>query len=258
MLAHTKHSARPRLLALFSHPDDESFLAGGTLAKYANMGWAVYLVCATYGESGQRGEYEDLSVNEFANIRRAELETACKHLRIHSPMFLDCADRAVGGICLNSATKQVLHIMRRLEPDVVITFGPDGISGHPDHTALSRIVSGAFWAATVHAFRGHRRRASLYYALRSSSVPEGCRQNERIEPPRLTTTIDIAEVGEQKLAAIRSHRGQRHLQPSSETAVQAILSTPEHFHRAYPPIGETALETELLLPRSRLGAQQVA
>ena len=245
MSSPAKHSTRPLLLAVFAHPDDETFLAGGTLAKYAHLGWDVFLVCATYGESGQRGEYKALGANEFASVRRAELEAACKVLGIHRPMFLECADRAVAGICWNSAAKQVAHILRRLHPDVVITFGPDGISGHPDHVAMSQIVSSAFWAATVHTFPGQVKRphpASLYYALRSPSVPEGCKRNETTALPSLTTLIDIAGAGEQKLAAMSCHRSQRHLQPSTEEAKRAVLESPEYFHRAFPPWEDTTVE----------------
>lgn len=247
----TTRSMRPRLLAVFAHPDDETFLAGGTLAKYARSGWDVFLVCATYGEGGQRGEYEALGVNEFANVRRAELEAACRALGIHSPMFLECADRGVAAACWNSAAQQTTQIMRRIEPDVVITFGLDGVSGHPDHVAMSQIVSTAFWAATVHDFPGQDKpphRASLYYALRSASVPEGCKRNDTTEPPRLTTIIDIASVGQQKLAAIQCHRSQKHLQPSAEASVETILGAPEHFHRAHPKWEEASPEAELLCP----------
>lgn len=254
MGARVKHSSRPRLLALFAHPDDESFVAGGTLAKYAHLGWDVFLACATYGEAGQRGEYESIGVNEFARVRRVELQAACHALGIHPPMFLECADRAVAGICWNSAAKQITKILRRLQPDVVITFGPDGISGHPDHVALSQIVTSAFWAATVHRFPGQENqphRASLYYALRSAAVPARCGPlvaSGAPHPLPVTTIIDIAEVGQQKLAAIRSHRSQQHLQPANESAVQTILIAPEHFHRAYPKADDALAETELLVP----------
>jgi len=63
--------------------------------------------------------------------------------------------------------------------------------------------------------------------------------------------IDIAGTGEQKLAAIGCHRSQRHLQPSSESAVQAIVRAPEQFHRAYPKWEELAVEAELLHTSSR-------
>lgn len=59
-----------RILAIFAHPDDETFLAGGTLAKYAANGWGVSVLCATRGEAGRRGEYEkeNLSTGELRRI----------------------------------------------------------------------------------------------------------------------------------------------------------------------------------------------
>jgi len=68
-------------------------------------------------------------VDEFANARRAELEAACKALGIHPPMFLECADRAVAGVCWNSAAKQIAKILRHLHPDVVITFALTAFPG---------------------------------------------------------------------------------------------------------------------------------
>ncbi len=257
MTRKARHSGRPILLAVFAHPDDESFLAGGTLAKYAHLGWDVFLLCATYGESGQRGEFEALTANEFAGQRRSELQAACRALGIHPPLFLECIDRAVAAICWNSAAKEMVRIIRRLQPDVVITFGPDGISGHPDHVALSQIVTSAFWAATVHTFPwrkavkvGH---ASLYYVLRSTSVPQCCGQNGTVPAPRLTTVIDIAGFGERKVRAVHCHRSQRHLLPTDSATTQIILSAPEHFHRAFPRWEGTTIENRLGEPHTYVG-----
>jgi LmbE family N-acetylglucosaminyl deacetylase len=249
MIHRATHGEEPRLLAIFAHPDDETFLAGGTLAKYAAQGWDVRVISATYGENGRRGDYESLGTNEFADLRRRELQAACKALGIHPPMFLECADRALAAICWNSAAKEIARIIRRLRPDVVITFGPDGISGHPDHVALSQIVTGAFWAATV--YRSPRQTvtlpspASLYYVLRSASVPESCTHGEPGTEPVLTTSIDIGEVGERKLQAIRSYHSQKHLHPTDPAAIQSILQAPEHFHRRFPRWEGGELETGL-------------
>ncbi len=249
MMRSAIHFESPRLLAVFAHPDDESFLAGGTLAKYAARGWDVRVISATVGENGPRGDYQSLSTNEFADLRRSELQVACKALGIHPPMFLECADRAVAAICWNSAAKEIARIIRRLRPDVVITFGPDGISGHPDHVALSQIVTSAFWVATV--YKSPRQTvtrptpASLYYVLRSASVPESCTHEQPSTAPMLTTSIDIGEVGERKLQAIRSYRSQKHLQPTDPAAIQAVLQAPEHFHRRFPRWDGGDLETGL-------------
>ena len=254
MIHHATHYERPRVLAIFAHPDDETFLAGGTLAKYAARGWDVRVISATYGENGQRGDYQSLGTNEFADLRRRELQAACKVLGVHPPMFLECADRALAAICWNSAAKEIARIMRRLRPDVVITFGPDGISGHPDHVALSQIVTSAFWVATV--YKSPRQTvtrptpASLYYVLRSASLPESCARQEATTEPILTTSIDIREIGERKLQAIHSYRSQKHLHPIGPAAIQSILRAPEHFHRRFPRWEEGPIETELCPPRS--------
>ena len=131
----TMNSDRPRLLAVFAHPDDETFLAGGTLAKYAAEGFEVFLLCATRGQLGQKGEYNDLNPTEFSLLRQRELESACRALGIHQPLFLDCADQHLGKDCWDSATREIVQAIRRIRPDVVITFGPDGISGHPEPQA---------------------------------------------------------------------------------------------------------------------------
>lgn len=233
---------RRRILAVFAHPDDEAFLAGGTLAKYAAQG-EVFLLCATSGEGGRRGDYEHLSNQEFAGLRRKELEAGCRVLGIHRPMFLECSDRGLARQCWDSATREIMDVIRRLRPDVVITFGPDGISGHPDHVALSQIVTRAFWGMGAQpagaASDGEAqpfRPACLYYVLRSASVPSCCAPNQALSPPPVTTVIDIQEFGRRKLAAIRSHRSQKHLQPEDDPkTIDAILKGRENFHRAFPP-----------------------
>jgi LmbE family N-acetylglucosaminyl deacetylase len=82
----------PPLRAVFAHPDDGTFLAGGTLAKYAAAGWEVFLLCATHGEAGRRGEYAHLTKEQFARLRQQELEAAARALGIRRPLSLDCAD----------------------------------------------------------------------------------------------------------------------------------------------------------------------
>lgn len=250
MPSKANHSERPRLLAIFAHPDDESFLAGGTLAKYTSLGWDVFLACATNGEGGRRGEYEALDIKQFADLRRSEVQAACEALGVHTPTFLECPDGAVANKCLESAIKQIATIMRQLTPDVVLTFGPDGVSGHPDHKAISLIVSNAFATAFLNDTSNHEKQppvASLYYVLRSDAVPQCCKPSgPAIEPPLLTTTIEIASVGQQKLAAMHSHRSQKHLLPTDEASIIAILNAPEHFHRAYPKWTGPAPETKFI------------
>lgn len=249
------HSGRPSLLAVFSHPDDEIFLAGGTLAKYAAGGWNIVVVCATRGEAGQRSEYQHLNMRQFGELRQKELEATCRVLGLRPPLFLDCADRHLARDCWRSAMEKVTRMIRRLRPDVVLTFGPDGISGHPDHIALSQIVTTAFWkagapvAASQVATQGAPFQPKrLYYALRSASVPASCARMENKPAPALSTTIDIAGFGERKLAAVHCYQSQQYLQPTDAPTVQGILNSPEHFHRAFPRWDSAAIETSLGVP----------
>lgn len=241
---------KSRILAVFAHPDDETFLAGGTLAKYAAQGCEVFLVCATYGEGGQRGEYRGLTTEGFARLRQREMEAACQALGVNQPIFLGCADRQLARECWDSATAEIIRHIRTLRPDVVITFGPDGISGHPDHVALSQIVTSAVWGAgerTTVADSAPFRPTVLYYVLRSESVPKCCKPSAPIEAPPVTTVIDVDGFGERKLEAIRCYRSQEHLQPQDAELVQAVLRGHEQFHRAVPAWGGEGIEDRLVL-----------
>lgn len=242
-----------RVLAVFAHPDDEAFHVGGTLAKYAAAGWDVFLLCATHGEAGKRGDYSRLTREQFAKLRKEELEAACRALGIHRPVFLECADKGLARDCWNSATEEIVPAIRRVRPEVVITFGPDGISGHPDHVALSQIATAAFWAAGMSTYlAGEHGRAApfrpsrLYYVLRSPSVPECCKPVSPQKAPPLTTVVDIREFGERKLDAICCHRSQLHLQPNDAAVIEAIRTAPENFHRAYPAWHGPGIEADLL------------
>jgi LmbE family N-acetylglucosaminyl deacetylase len=241
-----------RILAVFAHPDDETFLAGGTLAKYAARGWGVFLLCATHGEAGRRGEYDHLAREQFARLRQQELEAAAHALGIRRPLFLDCADRQLARDCWASATQEIIRAIRRIRPEVVVTFGPDGISGHPDHVALSQIVTTAFWTADLTSvlpvesidlppFAPSR----LYYVLRSVAVPQCCEVKASLEAPPLTTVIDVRKYSARKLEAMRCYQSQKHLQPEDPSVVESILKALENFHRAVPAWQGPAVERDL-------------
>lgn len=147
---------RRTLLAVFAHPDDETFGTGGTLAHYARQGVAVHLVCATRGEVGEAPP--DLKgFASVAEMRSDELMCASNILGLESVNFLGYRDSGMPGSPDNShpnalaaqPTDVVAHrvaaFIRRLRPQVVLTFDPIGGYRHPDHIAIHR--------ATVEAFR---------------------------------------------------------------------------------------------------------
>jgi LmbE family N-acetylglucosaminyl deacetylase len=141
------------LLAVFAHPDDESFGPGGTLAKYAAEGVAVHLICATLGEAGESdtpelGECEDLPCR-----REQELRCAADILGLAEVHLLGYRDSGMAGSPANQhpralmqadpdvLAEQVADLMRRLRPQVALTFDPFGGYGHPDHIAMHRALA---------------------------------------------------------------------------------------------------------------------
>lgn len=135
-------------MAVLAHPDDETFGMGGTLAKYAHENVDVYLICATRGEVG---EMEDQYLEGFgspAERREFELRCAAKNLGLKDVIFLDYRDSGMLGSEHNNNPKSlyaaklelvvddVVTNIRKLKPDVVITFDPIGGYRHPDHIKI--------------------------------------------------------------------------------------------------------------------------
>jgi len=142
----------PRLLAVLAHPDDESLGLGGTLAKYAVQGTNVFLLTATRGESGRyrgfrRGDPEHPGPAELARIREAELRAAASTLGVREVTLLDYRDSLLDEARPWEAVTAIAKHIRRVRPHVVLTFGPDGAYGHPDHIAISQFTTAAIVAA---------------------------------------------------------------------------------------------------------------
>ena len=151
---------RLSLMAVFAHPDDESFGIGGTLARYgADPGVRVVLVCATRGEAGEISNPELASSERLGEVREQELRCACRTLGVEDLFFLDYRDSGMAGTAENedpralaqadfdeAVGKIVAHI-RREQPDVVVTFDENGGYGHPDHIAIHHLTKAAFAAA---------------------------------------------------------------------------------------------------------------
>ena len=126
------------LMAVFAHPDDEAFGTGGTLSRYAAEGCDVYVVTATRGEAGEIAEPDLTTSADLPFVREQESRCACEIYGIHPPLFLDYADGLLPIVHQGQAVGRVVRQIRELKPQVVITFGPDGIYGHYDHIAVHR------------------------------------------------------------------------------------------------------------------------
>jgi LmbE family N-acetylglucosaminyl deacetylase len=139
-----KRHRRPRLLAVFAHPDDETFCAGGTLAKYVAAGWKVMVISATRGQAGQIRDPQAATRRTLGQVREREFYAACEQLGVRHARVLDYMDGTLEDVDVHELTGVVVEIIRAFRPDVVITFGSDGAYGHPDHIAIGAATTRAF------------------------------------------------------------------------------------------------------------------
>jgi LmbE family N-acetylglucosaminyl deacetylase len=136
------------LTAVLAHPDDETFTIGGTLARYAGDGVRCSLYCATDGDAGQSSGIPVSSRAELAALRRSELRAACAVLGIAALEHGGHPDGALAATDPEVAMSEIVRLMRRERPDVVLTFGPEGApTRHRDHRAISRFATAAFLLA---------------------------------------------------------------------------------------------------------------
>jgi selenocysteine lyase/cysteine desulfurase/LmbE family N-acetylglucosaminyl deacetylase len=133
----------PRVLAVFAHPDDETFCAAGVLARQAKAGAEVLVVSATHGEAGQIRDSRVATRQTIGTVREAEVRIACERLGVGAVECWDYADGALAESDFDALVGRVVRVIRTFRPDIVLTFGPDGGYGHPDHVTIS--------AATTHA-----------------------------------------------------------------------------------------------------------
>lgn len=149
-----------RLLGVFAHPDDESFGAGGTLAKYAREGVEVHVCILTDGASGSTaaGAVTSAEANSLAELRRQELACACQVLgvQLHTVGYRDSGmegspdnkhPQSLYQADLDAVALELVRAIRQTRPHVVISHDPTGGYGHPDHIRVNHAVRRA-WRCT--------------------------------------------------------------------------------------------------------------
>jgi N-acetyl-1-D-myo-inositol-2-amino-2-deoxy-alpha-D-glucopyranoside deacetylase len=259
------------LLALFAHPDDEAFGTGGTLARYAAAGAEVTLVCATRGEVGEIAEGVDATPETLGQVREAELRCAVQTVGVRELIFLGYRDSGMAGTPENADPRafvnapadevilELVGIIRRLRPQVVITFEPNGGYGHPDHIAIHRHTVAAFHAAADPARYPEQgpawEAARLFYTaiprsfflrMRDELAAMGQDTSDfaRFEDgsagwpdDKVNVTMDVADTVEAKWSALQCHRTQfgpgNLFRRLPEPLVKRMMSQ-EHFTLAWP------------------------
>jgi LmbE family N-acetylglucosaminyl deacetylase len=216
------------LLCIFAHPDDESFRCGGTLALLARQGVSVQVLTATRGEAGSCGDRPLCTPEELPAQRESELRCACGALGLEPPRLLDYADGHLADADAEVLIAQILGAVRNSDAQVLLSFGPDGLSGHPDHFTIGRCAAEAY------------RRAGGVAALYNVAVPASLadaldlRQLQAVPDADIALAVDVSAVWEVKLAAIRCHATQLSASPMMQTPVerQRRFFGTEHFVRA--------------------------
>lgn len=139
------------ILCIGAHPDDETFIAGGLLAAATQNGQRVVCITATKGEAGVQDEMR-WPKNQLANIRRLELEAALKVLGIKEHYWLDYEDGGCADQNQSEAVDKLKAIVAEVMPDSILTFGPDGLTGHTDHVAVGQWAKLAAGDATLYQY----------------------------------------------------------------------------------------------------------
>ena len=265
------------LLAALAHPDDESFGAGGTLALYAQRGVQVHLVCATRGEAGQVSAECLQGFDSVADLRVSELRCAAGILGLAGVHFLDYRDSGMSGSSDNQhpqalaaapveeVAQRMVHFIRLLHPQVIITNDPIGGYKHPDHIAIHKATTKAFHLAGDPTFVDvdglpPYQPQKLYYQVFSKGAlrlavkilpllgrdPRHFGRNGDIDIQALVeegnfpihARIDFRTVAEKREAAAACHASQLDGSPPRRGLlgwIWRLFGDVEQYMRAYPP-----------------------
>jgi LmbE family N-acetylglucosaminyl deacetylase len=237
-----------RVACVVAHPDDDTYGVGGCLALHARDDLEVTVIMTTSGEAGQIADASLATRETLAAVREREDLESWRALgiepRIH---FLRHPDGAVDEVPAERLVAGYLSILQDAGPDVVVTFGPDGVTGHADHVAVGAAATAAFHTARAAGSEGFRR--LLHIGLRASTLARfDALLRERgvapIDPaqelrPRgvpddaVGVVVDCSDVYERKLEALRRHRTQAELQDVPFELWREIIAT-EAFVLAFP------------------------
>ncbi|MCL6444107.1 MAG: bacillithiol biosynthesis deacetylase BshB2 [Alicyclobacillus sp.] len=182
------------VLAVYPHPDDETFGKAGTFALFAKAGVPVTLICGTLGQMGRNMGKPFFATREtLPLIREQELRAACEVLGIRDLRLFGLRDKTVEFEDPEALADRIEAVIREVDPSVVMTYYP-GHGVHPDHDAMSH--------ATVLAIRRlpKERRPVVW------GSPVTANPRETFGPPDIV--VDVTSVMDVKLAATRAHRSQ--------------------------------------------------
>lgn len=124
------------IVGVWAHPDDEAYTSGGVMAAAVENGQRVVVVTATAGELGTP-DPQVWPPERLGALRRRELAASLAALGVHEHRWLGHRDGTLQSVPDAVGVAQVASVLEDVEPDTVLTFGPDGLTGHGDHKQVS-------------------------------------------------------------------------------------------------------------------------
>jgi LmbE family N-acetylglucosaminyl deacetylase len=202
------------VLGIWAHPDDDIYLSAGLMALNVDLGNRVVDVTATRGEGGSMDE-ERWPPESMADVRSAELMRSLEVLGVSEHRFLEGPVDVDMDTPLDEAgAAQVLEIMTEVQPDTVLTFGPDGMTGHVGHMSVSRWATEAFQAVAKPGARLHYATMTPAYVEEFAEIFEPLNifrpGTPPVTPPE-QLSIDLAlqpDLLERKWSSIMQHISQ--------------------------------------------------
>jgi N-acetylglucosamine malate deacetylase 2 len=234
------------VLAFFAHPDDETILAGGTLALLAQSGAQVHYLCATRGEGGELGEPPQSTRSDLGAVREQELVCAVQVLGGRSLTFLGYRDPEIGeggevhpySQELTLVAGQLAASIRQFQADAVLAHGSNGEYGHPAH-----VFSHQAALVAVKSLAEEGPAPVLYTVSASYAGHPYPRLANADDPAHLV--VDITPVLEKKVSAALCHRTQAALfvrwasqEAGRQLRIQEVILPVESLHRAFPAAEE--------------------
>jgi LmbE family N-acetylglucosaminyl deacetylase len=200
------------VLAVWAHPDDESFVAGGLLAAASDAGSRIVCLTATRGERGT-DDADRWHPRRLGRTRSRELAAAQAIIGIGEQRWLPFEDGACHTVSPGHGMALVAQVIDDVQPDTIVTFGPDGLTGHADHRAVAR------W--TSHAWAARRPTARLLWAAITADTAARMSAAEPVAHafypgfPHVAADCDVAirldlggDLLDRKFSAIRAHATQ--------------------------------------------------
>ena len=244
---------------------------GGTLAKYSAEGVETYLICATRGERGWFGpEQQNPGLEKLGQLRAEELLCAGEKVGLREVNFLDYIDGDFDKANPAEVIGKIVAHIRRIKPQIVVTFPPDGGYGHPDHIASSQFTSAAIVCAADAGYvdpeaQAPHRVSKLYYMVDSEAfvnliapamgdmafqLDDQMRGEVAWKEWAITTRVDVSGHTKAAWEAIRCHQSQLAtlgpLVDLPEENIHYILSLQGTFYRVYSLVnGGRKVEVDL-------------